>query len=316
MFKSKTFNIIFSIVLATLLWAYVMININPQATKEFKGIEIEYINANSLSLNNLAVVENENITADIVLEGNINVLNSLTADDISATIDLAGREKGENTIPVSLQLPDGVKIASVSPETVSVVIEEKVEEIYTIDLQIDGSLPSGYKIISSTFTPETVIATGPKSAMDQVENVVAKVNPNDIAISSDSIPATLVAVNKEGVEVPGVTLSEKTSLVRLEYSVDDESNQTTQTFFFDADDIIINNLNESLTADLGYQSIRVTIKGDTDVMSELEKSDISLSVNLSNLTAGAHSVDVRAIVNNTTEITIDPSVIDIEINEK
>jgi YbbR domain-containing protein len=68
------------------------------------------------------VVRFDTETVAVLLEGPMPLLNSLLPRDIRATVDLRGLSAGSYNRPVSVEVPEGVTVASVQPETVSVTL--------------------------------------------------------------------------------------------------------------------------------------------------------------------------------------------------
>ncbi|MQC18754.1 MAG: hypothetical protein DWG80_06755 [Chloroflexi bacterium] len=58
----------------------------------------------------------------VTLEGPLPLLNALLSGDVRATLTLGGLGVGTHTVPVSVEVPDGVTVASVQPGTVTVTI--------------------------------------------------------------------------------------------------------------------------------------------------------------------------------------------------
>ncbi len=318
MFKNKTLNIIYSILLAVLMWSYVMIEINPQATKTFTEVEVQYLNANDLDAKGLAVYETEKTKVDVVVEGNSNVLNAMTAEDISITVDLFGREKGENFIPIKVQVPEGVRVTSSSVDNALVIIEDKVTNEKELEISIVGVLPSNYKLKSSVLEPFTIEISGAESLVDQVATVVAEVDASAVTREKITLSANVKAYNLEGKEVMGLSFSQNTVKAILEFTIEEESqNEEVASFSFTEADITISNLDENLEALLTETNIYVEVKGTKEDIDNLKKEDIILSVNLSEKVEGTYMIPIVAtITKSTSEVIISPVEIHVEIKKK
>ncbi len=318
MFNNKTLNVVFSIVLAILLWVFVVVEINPQTSKKFTGVEVQYINANGLDAKDLAVYDAGTVTVDVELEGNSNVLNAMTAADISVTVDLFGREKGENSIPVSVQVPEGVRVASVSPENIQVLIEDKITISKELELNIIGSIPSNYKLSATIFNPTQVNISGPESLVSQVDRAVAEISSESITGEKITVSATVKAYNKEGKEIKGLTISHNTATATLEFTIEEtETGEGTVYYYYSSDDISVNNLSENLEAIIEQAQIRVIVTADRSILETIRKEDIILSVNLEDLIEGNYTLDIKTTTAlNLTEIVVEPLNIEVEIKTK
>jgi YbbR domain-containing protein len=61
----------------------------------------------------------------ITLDGDLPTLQTLTASDVLALIDLSGKNAGTHLVPVSARTPDGVTAKSVDPARVEVTLEKR-----------------------------------------------------------------------------------------------------------------------------------------------------------------------------------------------
>lgn len=62
---------------------------------------------------------------NIQVTGSEGTINGLSAGDITCIVDLSSLHEGDNNVPVSITLPDGVSKVSSSPETIKVVVKKK-----------------------------------------------------------------------------------------------------------------------------------------------------------------------------------------------
>jgi YbbR domain-containing protein len=62
-------------------------------------------------------------TTDVVLSGTVPVLNALTGESVSASVDVSGRGPGTYTLDVVIRAPSGTAVATVQPARVAVTIQ-------------------------------------------------------------------------------------------------------------------------------------------------------------------------------------------------
>ncbi len=60
----------------------------------------------------------------VTLEGPLPLLNALVSGDVRATVALGGLGIGTHTVPISVEAPEGITVASVQQETVTVTISQ------------------------------------------------------------------------------------------------------------------------------------------------------------------------------------------------
>src|SRR5690606_37834710 len=64
-------------------------------------------------------------SVEVVLEGPLPVLNTLVPTDIQATVDLQGLSIGEYEREVQIAVPEGIRVDSVQPSTVTVTLGQE-----------------------------------------------------------------------------------------------------------------------------------------------------------------------------------------------
>ena len=97
MSKEKENNItvkIFALVIAIILWSYVMSEVNPKITKEFRNIDVNFTNLDALDEASIVLVEPEELKINVKVTGRRSDVIKLTEDDIIAKTDLSGYTEG------------------------------------------------------------------------------------------------------------------------------------------------------------------------------------------------------------------------------
>jgi YbbR domain-containing protein len=124
------------------------------------------------------------------------------------TADLSGLKKGENTVHLSVSLPDNVNLKSISDGTIKVTIEDLVSVEKPVQVKYVGTISDGEEPGGVTISPETVVVSGAESTVDDVKYVAASVDVDDIAALSKTLDATLEPVDKDGEVLSYLTLSQ------------------------------------------------------------------------------------------------------------
>jgi YbbR domain-containing protein len=126
---------------------------------------------------------------------------------------------GTYTLPVSATVPAGTSLVSVTPSTVTVTVIEYASKSFSVKLQTSGNLADGYGVQATSIPNPHAVVKGPVGAVKKVAAVVARL-PLSGQTSSFSIQAALVAVNRDGVPVKGVTVSPSSRLADVTVSPD------------------------------------------------------------------------------------------------
>ena len=69
MLKNKNLNIIFAIIIAVSLWAYVLGDVNPTTSVTVKDVPVKFINQETLADQNMIVLDSSEDTIDITVTG-------------------------------------------------------------------------------------------------------------------------------------------------------------------------------------------------------------------------------------------------------
>lgn len=103
---------------------------------------------------------------DVQVSGNRRLINTLRNEQISAFVDLATAQSGRNKIPLSkenLRLPPGLEVVKVTPSTIFVFLEQRIEKIIPVNVQVVGKSPPEFRVDKITVEPEKIRVIAPYS---------------------------------------------------------------------------------------------------------------------------------------------------------
>ncbi len=107
-------------------------------------------------------------------------------------------DEGTHEVPLEVKNLSSSVTAEIEPKTVTVTIEKKVTQTFTVEpvISTDGST-SGYGVDSMSVEPQEVeITTGDKT-LAEIDRVIAIVNPDDITGDSITVDGTIEAWDSE-----------------------------------------------------------------------------------------------------------------------
>jgi YbbR domain-containing protein len=160
---------IFSLLLAAVCW-YV-IRSEEERVKDF-SVPLEYVNLPpSLDLAG-PVVD----TVEVRLRATEPLLRTITADNLSARIDLSRAPIGEQHFqitPAMIRAPGGAQVAAIDPDRLELRIEKRVRRDVPIVAEFAGQTPSGYHKAGHVIDPPTAQLEGPESEVFQVTRATA-----------------------------------------------------------------------------------------------------------------------------------------------
>ncbi len=210
-----------SFVLALFLWNSVIVNTDPVVSRTTDPIPITLIGVEQLSSKDLAIA---NESSDYLQSVKVTVLMNRSQsklfdpNDIQVTLDLSKiSTTGEQTIKVTAYTNEGT-IEKVTPESFTVVVDQKKSKIVSIEYEMEGELPDGYFAGEASIEPTSVQVTGPSSVVDLVDSAYFTVNLTD-RTSSLALPKELYLVDANGNIIESDTLSTNVDSAMFEMSI-------------------------------------------------------------------------------------------------
>lgn len=79
----------------------------------------------AVGLSDTQIAEVEPRTVEVIVAGTVPALNAITAEQVSAAVDVGGRPPGTYQLDVAVRVPQGVTIQSVQPARVTVTIRNR-----------------------------------------------------------------------------------------------------------------------------------------------------------------------------------------------
>ena len=184
--KNRLMRIVISIVAALAFWIYMEIQEPVAVTTEVRNIPVEFTGEDTtLADRGLMLLSGYDTTVDLELQGSRSVLWKLDKDEVrvvvnTATITSAGTQKLRYSVDFPDEIPDNaisVKDASIWNVTV------KVGELYTkkvpIEVELRGSVPSGYFTESVILDPVELTLRAPREELLNIGYAKVTLNIGD-----------------------------------------------------------------------------------------------------------------------------------------
>lgn len=204
--KNSTTNKILALILAVLLWAYVIAVEKPLMSVTFEDVPIQIENEATLTAANLAIAETSELTTSVVVEGQRSDLKSFTADDISASINVMGYSQGKYLLQVNAKTSDKVSVKEIRTPKVQVIIEPLLSVSKPVEVSV-MNLAEGTEEGSIEITPQEVEVSGAKSRVNSVRAVQVTLDASQLSEKSKTVQLSGTPVDAEGLPVEYVTLS-------------------------------------------------------------------------------------------------------------
>ncbi len=192
---------VLSILLAFLLWFYVVNLENPAQTTVFNDLTVDVRGLGS----GLKLVNTLNQNS-VTVQAPQNALNVLRPSNIRPYIDLTGVAAGVHTVPIRVEVsnnPSGSLDISANPDTVQVQLEIESSRDIPVQVQVTGTPPFGYGVDPAQVNPGTVRITGAQDLVARVSKVVASVNIDEKGGTQRGARRP-VALDENGAEITGL----------------------------------------------------------------------------------------------------------------
>jgi len=169
--SDSAFKII-SIMVALVLWMYVMNEQNPQVTYVVRDVPIRMEN---LDKDKFALKDSsQTYTVNVRVRGRRSLITNLKPNDIDAVVNLRGRMEGDNLLPLSVNVPNNIELVDFSPKEILVSLDAIIEEQMPVTVEITGTPAGGYAYQSPTVKPSAVVVKGPRTMVNAVKKVMAQ----------------------------------------------------------------------------------------------------------------------------------------------
>lgn len=174
---------IICVLLSLGLWLYISIVENPLRTYELKNIPVELINQDSLTNSKFTIINKQQFTVDLKLEGPSSEVVKVKKEDFKIVADMSAYalKNGENTIPVQIiSYPENINIKNNGFLGIKVNLEELVKKEFTIKSKVKNTFKENIYEKEQTISPSKVTVTGGKSSVDKISEAILTGEEKDI----------------------------------------------------------------------------------------------------------------------------------------
>ena len=210
---------IVALVFAILLWAYVLVALNPVRSKSIDDVPITLEGYTDLLSRNLILVNSDLGLADVEVNATITNHSDLDASRITCRASLSTiSAAGTYRLPLSVTVQSNLgTVASVDPRTVTVEVDNLIVKTVPVKLELTGTLPEGYEVMAESMV-STITLEG---AARYIEPTVRAVATVDMTGRTENVEESVNVVfyDKDDNEVAVVTRSQNTPNVTVRVTV-------------------------------------------------------------------------------------------------
>lgn len=195
--ESKLLYMVLSVLIACVLWLYVVGDVNPDTEMPVRDIPIVLTGQDVLESRGLMLTQQSQQSLNLKVQGKRNSLINLTNENILITADLSSlSEGGTYELKCSINLPSSNALVTVHDRDryrVTVTVEEKVTRSVEIRGDFTGSVAEGYQAERFLFSPSSLELSGPASVMDKISHALVTLDRKGMKESfSGNLPYELI----------------------------------------------------------------------------------------------------------------------------
>ena len=207
--REQVTRLLLALVMAVLLWLYVMGLENPAQAAVYPSLPIQV-----RGLTQDLDVRNDLGSATVNVHAPQEVLARTHAGDFTVYVDVTGMGPGTQAVPVQVLHPPEISDLQVSPDRVTVQIGQHGTATLPVQARAVGQPNTGYEVETPQVQPVQVTVSGPQEQVDRIARVVAEmdVEGRQGTQTGDIRPRALDA---NGREIPNLTFDPPTVRVAV-----------------------------------------------------------------------------------------------------
>ncbi len=290
LFSHTAFSVIFSIVASFTMWFVLAANNDLTRSRIVYDVPIEVTLSDFAKEEGVRIFAQQYETADVSIEGNNLVINSVSNQDISVIAEFqpSSTKLSANEVKTEILTLSAVKVGNslseysvtdIFPDEIEVIFDRYKEETFTIENQITYVASENHYVNSPTFSQSSVTLAGPEAMIDKVSSVAVVHEIGGLVTETQNFTSNLVLLdeNDEILELDGSFI--ELSITEVDVSLEVLNKKTV--------DLEISTLNMPE----GFSSTRIVvdplyidIAGPKDALAEISVISLPRAIDFRELT--------------------------------
>ena len=221
---SRTFYIVLSLLLAFIIWGYVVSEVNPTKEQSISNIPVIFQGEDVLEAKNLMVTEGMDQTVTLNFRADWDTISRLSSDNVRLVVQLGGiSEAGEYRLQAEITYPSDVSRSNISilndeARYITFTVSNLVSREIPVQAKFDGSVADGYQAGEFTVTPSTVVIRGQEEVVNQVDHAEVVLGLTDLTETFEGdLPITFM--DSQGQEVTSENIQCDVNTVYVVYPI-------------------------------------------------------------------------------------------------
>lgn len=200
--------IILSVLLAVVMWAFVVTSTNPSVNRTFRNVPILVQNNDKLENKGYTIIGIDEVNdVNIKLEGSRDKMVNLKESDVQASIDVMNVREGIQSVKVRVDTPSGVNLAGVDPAEININVQKILTKKFPVNLVIKDSLKDGKSVEVKEQSLKEITVKGPASEVNKIDRVEVNINDPEY-LDGKMHNIDIHIMGKDGKEVVNVERSD------------------------------------------------------------------------------------------------------------
>ncbi|MCQ2425042.1 MAG: CdaR family protein [Lachnospiraceae bacterium] len=249
------------VLLAFMIWFFVMSVNSTDIRWSIGDVPVEIVNESGLS-----VLSGDEVTVDVTITGRRNMKNSLSASDLRTYVTVEeGTEAGKYTFDISVDLPSGVQLDSLSQSRLSLYLDNTATTTVPVSVRLtDYMLESGYELDTGGIvcSPASIRVTGPEAVLNTIGSAAVVLELGKVT-RTVNYNGSVVLIDQSGSEISNSYVKMQTSSVTVTVPVTKTRQMPLEVGFLYG---YFNDKNVKITAEPAV----VTIRGSAEAVDAAE----------------------------------------------
>lgn len=198
---------VISLFFAAVLWLIVVGEVDPNTRQTIYNVPVS-IDSKGMVLTklDLSPILEEQITVDVVIEGERYIVSSITAADINIEADLSavvGAGPAELRLTATSSSNKQFVIESINPTVIKVDFDKIVSQKFALEALVDNyTFPVGYEALEEVVQPAEITVEGPEAEIVKIHRAVAYYNLDKSVTSTQKLMAEIIFYDAQGQQLP------------------------------------------------------------------------------------------------------------------
>ena len=293
-----------SVLVAVIMWAFVMTSTNPSLSKTVRGVPLTIKNQEVMQKEGYALVGKDEISSvNVKVEGSRSDLASLSSDDLVASVDVGVPTDGIKTLNIKVDGPSGIKVESTNPSNVNFKIEKIVKKDLPVEIKIPDKLKESKIINVSEQSTKKITVSGLRKNIDKVDKIILNIGKDEY-LDGKIHDIEARPIDKSGKTVANVDLSQND--VSISFDVLQSKEVEIE---LDYEESLPKNME---VIEKKYSPKKVVIKGEKSIIDKIDKIKTE-KIDLTNLKNNEFEKSLELVVPEAVEINDGDNFINVYI---